>query len=108
MSADSNGLEAHGFVAHHLAMLGERQISAKECCVNMAIDGWYLWMSVEHGVECLHVVNSPLEGGAHGIDYEHGATCIKRFLKFLRYHAPHGVALDKPHVEILQVSQTHV
>lgn len=65
MAADGDGLEAHGLVAHHLAVLGEREVASKEGCIYMTIDGGNLSMAVEHSIEGFHVVDSTFEGGAH-------------------------------------------
>ena len=74
----------------------------------MAIDGRQLGMTSEHGVECRHVVDGSLESRSHGIDHECRPRRVECLFQFLRYHAPHGVALHQSRLQVLQVRQTHV
>ena len=108
MATDGDGLKAHGLVAHHLAMVGERQVAAEQGCIDVAIDGGNIRMAVEYGIEGLHVVDGTLEGGPHGKDDKHRTAGVEFLLQLFWNHTSHGIAFDEFHVKVLQVGQAHV
>lgn len=60
MSADSDSIEPHLLMAHQILVFRKRQVPAKERGIHMAIDR-HLGMAVEHGVECVLIINRPLK-----------------------------------------------
>ena len=89
-------------------MLREGQVAAKERSVDVTVDGGQFGVTVQHGVQGGHVVDGSLEGRPHGIDDECRARRVELLLQFLGNHAPHGVALHQPRLQVLQVRQSHV
>ena len=69
------------------------------------LDGWIL---CEHGVQCLLIVNSAFEGGAHRIDHQSRTILHKKFLEFPGDHAAMLIRGNNHKVEVLQIGQTHI
>ena len=62
VATDSYRLKAHLLTAHQMAVLRKRQVTAKECCIDMAVQGRQLRVTAEHGVQGWHVIDGTLEG----------------------------------------------
>ena len=92
---------------NHFLIFGERQVSAEERCVHMAID-FHLRKLGQHSVECVYVVDRAFESRAHGIDHQSGSGRVDGFLQFLRNHSSHGVGFDEPDFQVLQVAKAHI
>ena len=107
MSADGDGVEAEITMVNHIAIGRKGQIPPKEGSVHVSIH-MQVGIFIQHGVEGELVVDSPLEGRAHGIDHENGFGGVEHFLQFGGDHASHTVTFDESYFEVLQVANTHI